>query len=226
MPVATKLPAWFDTTVCSVTTGVTVISPYLKDVYAPYIPRYLPIIYGDAEQYFVSGQIASLHCTDESKIMHGKERVSYMLPSYVCMQPITCRTRIEQTKESACNIDAPEISKVTCMHGKLVHYVATIQERVLTKYRFHQVRPPDQELYSLPYVKIKDLLSLKGTGWGPPADYTRSLTTNQTSHRYFCFLRLNQVGCYLLVGQVCFSFELEVCLACWSNHCRFGYILV
>ena len=146
-----------------------------------------------------------------------------LLPSCVCMQPITCRSRIEQTKESACNIDAPEISKVTCMHGKLVHYVATIQERVLTKYRFHQVRPPDQELYSVTYMKIKDLLSLKGTGWGPPADYTRSLTTNQTSHHYFCFIRLNQVGCYLLVGQVCFSFELEVCLACWSNHCRVGY---
>ena len=117
-----------DTTVCSVTTGVTFISPYRKDVYAPYIPRYLPIIYGDAEQYLVSitmSQIGNLHCTDESKIMHVKERVSHMLPSYVCMQPITCRTRIEQTKESACNIDAPEISKVTCMHGKLVHYVAT-----------------------------------------------------------------------------------------------------
>ena len=77
-----------DTTVCSVTAGVTVISPYPKDVYAPYISRYLPIIYRDAEPYFVSSQIASLHCTNESKIMHVKERVSHVLPSCVCMQPV------------------------------------------------------------------------------------------------------------------------------------------
>ncbi|XBI64289.1 hypothetical protein VPH35_044482 [Triticum aestivum] len=100
-----------------------------------------------------------------------------MLPSHPCMQAMTCRIRIEQTKESACKFDqflfGPEINKATCIRKILVLY------GVLTKYVFHQVRPPDQGVYSWTTMKIEELLSLKGTGWGPPTHSTRSRTIKQ-----------------------------------------------
>ena len=132
---------------------------------------------GDVEHLvsmIITSETTNLHCTDKSNNVHAKERA--------------CRIRIEQTKESACKFDqflfGPEINKVTCIHEILVLY------GVLTTYVFHQVRPPDQGVYSWTTMKIEELLFLKETGWGPPTDSTRS-RINQTSRRCFCFLRLD-----------------------------------
>ena len=145
----------------------------------------------------------ALVCMCVRPCMHRKHEA---LVSHVCGD-ILGGVQFEPAKESTCNIDqfqfGPEINEFTCIHGRLVMYAANHKQGVIKIYKFHLVRPPDKEAYSWTTMKIRDLFSLKGTGWGPPVNCRshQHQITSRTS--CFCFLRFSQVGCY---GQVCFPF--------------------